>query len=234
MKRLAAVTLTLLVVFAAPCFAGSQTPSGATAQTIINRVRVIVNDSSSALVSDAEMLVWVDEAVKRTVKDARCLETTDTITLVAGTPSYTTSVAHYDIVSAVWDSGDATATNRFFYLRKLNPEDAWFHYKEAGRPQFWWEWGGSVYLWPVPTSDEAGDVVTLLMVTQPTGTAALSSAIETPYYLDEAITYYVAGKYHEADSKDGRAAHYRQMFDAEIAKARIEIRNDLTTVTEEK
>ncbi len=228
MRRLLFIVVMLLG--AAECYAGSQTASSLTAGNVIDRARVIVGDTSTVIATNAQMVVWVNEAVHRIAQNARCLETSEARTLTATTDSYTTSTAHYDIEAVKYDNGDSTAQQRYWYLEKTDPKDLWYQFKESGRPKYWYEWNSKVYLWPVPGTDETGDTITIFEIAVPTGVTATTSAIETPYYFDEALVYYTVAKYLEADAKPGTAAYYRSLFDAEVTRYAIEIRKDMTNI----
>lgn len=218
------------LVLASPCLAGTQTTSGITAQTLIDRLRQDVNDSTTTLFTDAEAARWCDESVKIIASQARCMEGYSACTLTANTMTYSMSVSHYDIESAWYDSQSTSAPQRYFFLQKVDPAAIFNLPREGGRPAFWFEWAGYIGFWPVPGTAESGKDVTVYYVKKPTGVSGVSSAIETPFYFDPVILLYLKAKYAEKDQDEGRAAYYKGLFYQAIEKYKTDVRLPRQTI----
>jgi len=179
-----------LVLYA---YAGSQTTSGVTVQTIIDRVRIGLSETtaSTSFWSDADLTRFTDQAVKEVVHRTKCLETSsESVTLVANTWSYTLTSAFMDIEAIIYDSGDTTSKIQVFTLDRTDIK-AIGHSKETGPPKFWVLWNDALLIWPIPRSTEAGTTLYVYLDTTPSGVTATTSLIETPAYFDDAIIAYV-------------------------------------------
>lgn len=184
-----------LVLYAS---AAPQSTSGVTAQTIIDRARIGLAETtaSTSFWSDADLLRYTDQAVKEIAYRTKCLESAyESITLVANTWTYSLSstTAHLDIASIIYDSGATTSNTQIFSLDRTDIK-AIGHSKETGPPKVYTLWNDAVVIWPIPRSTEAGTTLYVYLDTAPTGVTATTSTIETPAYFDDAIVAYVKGQ----------------------------------------
>lgn len=223
MKRIILVTVLLFLAIPSFVFAGSQATSGITAQTIVNRLTQDVNDSSGTLASSDEIVRWVDEATRKIVTESRCLEETEYITISSGEVAYSITTAHYD-VSAVYLDAGVDVNKRYTWLAKIDPKSLFDNPQGVGKPVKWFEWQSNLFLYPIP--DATGNV-RVLMIKKPATVSSVSSAIETPFYFDEAILMWCCYKYFKKDAKDQKAAFYRAQFQQELAMYRAQIRKPL-------
>jgi len=195
MRRFVLLTLLLLHVLAVSvCWAGNTSTSGVTAQTIIDRARANLAERTADFWTDADIVQWTNEAVREIVSQTRCLETgTSTIVLSAYGRSYPLSgLSWIDVEKVEYYSGVTSDPLQYYDLdrapfinMRLGNE------KEKGKPKVFAVWNNSVYLWPVPTSVEAGTTCFVYYVPLPSGVTSAASSIETPSYFDAAILDYV-------------------------------------------
>ncbi|MCK9357906.1 MAG: hypothetical protein M0R22_12290 [Dehalococcoidia bacterium] len=206
------LVLLLALSLTAQAFAGSQATSGTTVATVITRAQEDVNDASANFFDDDEGIRWADEAVTIIASQARCIEGTENATLRQGQMTYPLATSHYDIETVVYDSGVSTDPQRYTFLNKVDPKELYALSKEKGRPTYWWEWGGSINVWPVPGADQNATTIMVSLVEKPAAITATNDTLPTPYYFDPAIVSYMKSKYLEKDERATTAAYYRGLF----------------------
>lgn len=212
-----------LVFLHAVSSAGTIATSGITAADIITDVRADLNESTASFWTEADLLQWIDEAVREIVNRTRCLETTAyTIDLVNGTYKYDTTGSFLSIETIIHNSGVTGSITRIFTLKRMDIQNLG-HSKETGRPKFFAVWNDDIYIWPIPGTDEATTELTVFQVTLPTGVSATNSAIETPAYLDSAIVNYVKAKAYFKDLKETMGAFYMSLFEKQMAVAVLNV-----------
>lgn len=174
-------------------YAGSQTTSGVTVQTIIDRVRVGLSEvtPASSFWTDTDLINYTRQGVKEVVYRTKCLESAyESVTLTANTWTYTPTSSFLDVETIMYDSGDTTSKTQIFTLERTDIK-AIGHSKETGPPKFWTLWNDSIVVWPIPRSTEAGTTLYVYLDTAPSGVTVSTDAIETPAYFDDAIVAYV-------------------------------------------
>jgi hypothetical protein len=230
MKRFAAAILALvLCVYGAVLWAGSYKTSSITAQTVIDRARVDLNETTASFWSDAQLLTWVDEAVREIVYETRCLEAGSSSYVLSGTsrsftlPGVTTVL---DVEKVEHDSGVSTDVQQIFDLdrvpfsrMRLGAE------KERGRPKTFAVWNYYLWIFPIPDSNQSGTTLYMYYLPTPTGCKSAASPIETPSYFDGALVDFVVAKAYlklgEVDKAIKRLAIYEkriQTYNATILR----------------
>ncbi len=211
MKKILMLCLLLFFCMSGILYAGPTTTSGDTASDVITRVRSHLNEATADFWSDAELLIYINEAGKETVNRTRSLESgVSNIIVIENTRSYSipetiSGVSFGGVAKIEYDIGlsgntiDQTQVYDlervpFMMLRKANE-------KEVGNPKVFSVWANTLYVWPIPRSDQSGNTLYLYNLVAPSGVTATASPIETPSGLDSAIDIYVRAramfKWHE-------------------------------------
>jgi hypothetical protein len=213
--------LFFVVLVAVTAHAGTQTTSSTTAATIIERVRLEIWEPSARTVSNADLITWINDGVVDIVNKTGCLEeTTISITIVADQYSYDITTDFLAIEGCWYDSEDTTDPIRVstlirapIYNIRAGQE------KERGRPKAFAIWDNDLIVWPIPTSDHAGDTLNLYAIAMPTTVTSVSDTIGTPYFFDQALVYYVAMRVALKHGDKPSLESYKIMYDLEIKNA---------------
>ena len=203
---------------------GSQSTSGVTAQAVIDRARVYLNETTASFWTDARLLTWLNDGLVDIAARTRCLEGTEKVTLLSGITEYAVSTTTSFGVAAVFYSGttagyrkgiEEIAINEFG--RKPSGEEL------TGEPNFYCVWNDRIYVEPQPSSGVSGDLLYVYLAKRPS-TIALSGANPLPAIFDKALTIYVVfNAFHELRRFD-LAAFYENRYLAELDRYRIDYR----------
>ena len=194
--------------------------SGVTVATIITRARYDINESTASFWSDAELTTWINQAIWEITAKTRCLEkAVSTQTLAEDDYDYSISGDWLSIETIIHDSGTTTgdsdtseAGRRLHTLKRIDIRD-FGHTRETGRPKQYAVWNDTLYIWPIPDSDQSGTTLILFSVNLPTGVTSTSSAIETPAYFDHSILNYVKAKAYFKDKREAKGNYYMALFE---------------------
>lgn len=214
-------SLFVLALLSLPVFSwagGSNTPSGVTAQTIIDRVRRDLNESSSsdAFWANDDILQWVDESVREIVNRTRCLESgSSTFTVHESQYQYdipiTSGATFLDIEVVLHDSGVTDPRPQIVALERQDIR-MYGRGKLSGRPQAFTIWNNDLYIYPIPEPEYSGTTLIAFMVSAPSGVTSTSSPIETPAYFDFAILHYIKAKALLKDGMIDSATKYLNLY----------------------
>ncbi len=125
-----------------------------TLATILTSVRDLLNESTAAFYTDAEITRWITQATLDISTVAQCIETTTTVTMVTSTPTYALPAPTVDVKHVVW-----TPTRQA--LRKITPslQGEAATDLEDDQPLRWYVWGTQLYVEPLPSVTAAGQEV---------------------------------------------------------------------------
>lgn len=213
--------------------AGTVSRSNITAATVISDIRYYIRDTEHPYRwPDAQLLVWIDEAVRATVNQTRCMESAPSgQTVYPYQKTYSLSGTWLDIEKVEYDSGDTQSATRIFDLKRVPFTD--MHYgreKEIGNPKTFSVWNDELYLWPMPGSDQSGTSIYVYAVSLPSGVSLTSSPIETPAYLDTALYYHIKAQAMFENGEEEKGEAYLKLWEAQCLKYRQDImRREVTT-----
>lgn len=212
------VSIIIVLFLCGLSFSGTTETSGITAQTIITNVKRTINSESDPLYDDNDFIQWIDEAVRETVNRTDCLETTRiSKTLVANTYVYDPGQSFLRVVAVFYDNGDTTDDQQVRTLDRVHINDIG-HNDATGDPQIYAVWNDQVEIWPIPRTTQDGNSIYIYTVPLPTGVSATSSAIETPAYLDTALTYYVIAMAYFKDDRPDKAKTFLDLWEKRLAE----------------
>lgn len=139
------IYLFALLLFVTSVFAGSQQTSSTAASTIIIRARYHLNEASASFWSDTELLAWVNQGIVDIGARTLCLESSESVALIANTYEYTVAGTYIDLTTVVYND----ASGRKKGLLRKNPQSIG-NIRDVGEPVFWYEWAGKVGVYPMP------------------------------------------------------------------------------------
>jgi hypothetical protein len=228
MKRLIWFLL-ILFLFSVQVLAGSQQPSATDAQVIVTRARYLLNDptiyggTQKSIWSDAELLQWVNDGSVDIVARSQCLEDIESETLVANTSNYSLTTNFIAIKGVIYNAGTASKWS----LEKGNYNGRYiatsFGHLDAmtGPPQYWTEEENDVWIYPIPTANEAGKTIDVILILRP-ATVGATDDVKVPAYFDRALVLYVAAQGLYKDGKFGKASSIMSQYLAEIDRYKVE------------
>ena len=166
------VLLIISLLFAAQCFAGSQTTSSTLASTIIDEARVLLKDPTTyggtqkSIWSDAGLLNFLNRGTMHIVADSHCLVDVETEILIEGQSHYALSNPFIGIEYVIFNNQKSLEPGNLFGKGDL---DSFGHHAGQdietglGEPTMWTHHGDDVIVYPPPdatTVAEGTDKVT--------------------------------------------------------------------------
>jgi len=215
------------------------------AGSITYMVRSLFNEPTASSISDAEILVWIDQAAADIATKTNLLETSSILfTLATGTTEYaigesqTIDIADdFKIFSALY-LGAANETPAAGHanakaLLKIHPRMITnVATATAGPPRFWYTTDSIIStektvigVRPEPTSSENGHVVKLFYYQNINDyfLAASTSTYYLPEWLQPYVAWYAYAKCLERDRKPMQARQYMSIFENFIAFHRNDV-----------
>ena len=155
---------------------------------IIGAVRTIISDKDSLQVSDAEMIVWINQAMREIAVDNDLLQKSATSATVVGTSNYALPADILRLHSIKYDNDKLAILSR-----KEAEETLDFNNTGNGTPSISYVWAGSLYLFPAPNA-----VKNLLVdyIRTPVEVAVVGDTPELPpHYHNRLIDYCLSQAY---------------------------------------
>lgn len=174
------------------------------------RVRTILNESTAALWSDAELTSYANDGERDIAAKALCIQEVQTVTTSLYLTDYRkVQFEGYKVLYVEYVPSAGSPIG----LRKISPKMLGRQsYTSLGEPHYWFQWGNWVVLDPVPYSTYT---LNLYVATFPT--CEMSDASDTtqlPELFYNALATYMA---YRALWKDGRWAQSNMMYQSYIA-----------------
>jgi hypothetical protein len=212
--RKAVLTFFALLLFAHVVFGGSQTTSSTLASTIIDRVEALFNDTANSFLDATEMLVWVNDGTMDIVSRTHCLEDAESVTLVLGQSNYALSDPFITIKGVIYNSEKAlTEGSLSHYGRTISSTDS------DGEPEYFFTWENNLFVYPVSSSDTAGNSIDVFVVDRP-APVATGAAVLVPAQYDRALVLYVYAQALYKDRQFAKAGAVMDQYLAELERYR--------------
>ncbi len=210
------IVVFLILSFVGPAV-GSQSTSSTAASTIITNARFYINEASANFWSDAELLVYLNDGMVDIATRARCLEDTETISLVADQVEYAPT-STFLAITAVQYSGTTYTKG----LLPGSPKEVGLSVGEdsVGEPTYWYEWNDRVGAYP-PLSSVTTEAIVLYAISLPS-TLTADQNVTTPAIFDRVLTLYIAAQALYKDKKFGQAGRYMAEDMEEIERFRAD------------
>jgi hypothetical protein len=209
----------------------SYSPPTKTVGDVYIAVKRVFGDESGVQLTNDDIVRWVNEAQVDIAKQNQILPETATLSVTAGTATYSLSAVTPKIDSIASISldgrrvGNIPISQAEESISLADPEGL-----EIGAPQFWYEWGGQITFWPKPGKNYTMNV---RYTAQPTDVTTTSTdVLSIP---DEAFTdavNYVLMKAYEMDENAEMMAVKQAEYSTSVAE-RGETERQAQTMTYE-
>jgi hypothetical protein len=177
-------------------------------------VRQLLNESTAVFWTDAEIQDWLYEGTRIIASKTLSIEADDDITLVTNQLIYNTAdgvttwaADCLEPYAAIYDDG----SYKYKGLEKIHPKQLGNVMTfTPGPPRYYAFHNRSFYIWPVPTSSENGNTISVLYATE-----SQDPTVLTDEYQHLAIQWAFA-RAKEKDQKFAEAAAIKQNFYTEM------------------
>lgn len=183
-----------------------------TVQDVMNVVKRQFGDESGVQLEDTDVINWINDAQDTVVNRNRVLKAKSTTTVVAGTSEVTfPDLRIIQIESVHWEGRILPNMSFVEAEQKISTTDP--DKTETGVPLFWYEWAGTMTLWPTPDADGSLD---LYYSAFPERIANSTDPLSLPDKYFEDICRYVMQQVYEMDQDWEGSKAKQQQFDASV------------------
>ena len=196
---------------------------------VYNQVKRVFGDESGVQLTNSDIARWINEAQVDISKQNQVLQTTATINVVAGTPTYSLSAVTPridSIASILLDGrriGDIPVSQAEESISLADPEGL-----EVGAPQFWYSWGGDITFWPKPNKNYT---MLIRYTAQPTVvTTSVGDLLSVPDECFTDVCNYVLMRAYEMDENPEMMAVKQAEYSTSVAE-RGETEREAATMT---
>ena len=196
---------------------------------VYDQVKRVFGDESGVQLTNSDIARWINEAQVDISKQNQVLQTTATINVVAGTPTYSLSAVTPridSIASILLDGrriGDIPVSQAEESISLADPEGL-----EVGAPQFWYSWGGDVTFWPIPNKNYT---MLIRYTAQPTVvTTSVGDLLSVPDECFTDVCNYVLMRAYEMDENPEMMAVKQAEYSTSVAE-RGETEREAATMT---
>lgn len=189
-----------------------------TVQDVLTTVKRQFGDESGVQITDSDIIRWTDDAQREVImNNPEINSTVVSINTTVGVYQYPilASIPNIEKVHSVHYDG-AILRNMSFqaaqeYIIKSDSTD------NRGTPLFWYEWAGTLNLWPVPDSSIVGGLK-IFYSASPTEIATVGDVLTVPDSYFNAIITYVMKQAMNMDENFQAAQAYDQQFEIVMQK----------------
>lgn len=183
-----------------------------TVQNVMTVVKRQFGDESGVQLEDSDIINWVNDAQDTIVNRNRVLKAKSTTAITAGQSTVTFPGLRIIQIESVHYNGRILPNMSFVEAeQKISTSDP--QSSESGTPLFWYEWAGTMTLWPTPNADGSLDLYYSAFPTRVTG-ATDSLSLPDKYFED--ICRYVMQQVYEMDQDWQGSQAKQQQFDASV------------------
>ncbi|HWV44429.1 MAG TPA: DUF6682 family protein, partial [Nitrospira sp.] len=183
-----------------------------TVQNVMTVVKRQFGDESGVQLEDSDIINWVNDAQDTIVNRNRVLKAKSTTAITAGQSTVTFPNLRIIQIESVHYNGRILPNMSFVEAeQKISTSDP--QSSESGIPLFWYEWAGTMTLWPTPDADGSLDLYYSAFPTRVTG-ATDSLSLPDKYFED--ICRYVMQQVYEMDQDWQGSQAKQQQFDASV------------------
>ena len=177
-------------------------------------IRRTFGDESSVQVTDDDILRWVNSAQREILIANKILRAVGTTDITAGQSEYTLDALKIVSIQSIHYLGRKLDYRSFNeaeeYVQRYDP------LKEiTGDPIMWFEWGGVINLYPVPSSTKVGGL-TVYYIGEPDLLVGMASLLSVPDSYYENILQFVLSKAYELDEDASNSAAKLNQFNQSL------------------
>ncbi len=184
---------------------------------IYDYVKRAFGDESGVQLTNADIVRWINDAQNEIAEAAGVIPATATISVVAGTSTYSlTSVTPLiNTVASISLNGrrigNISVAQAEESISLSDPEGL-----EIGAPQFWYSWSGDITFWPIPNKDYT---MSIRYFAQPTDvTVTTTDVLSVPDDCFTDVVNYVLMRAYEMDENPEMMAAKQAEFSSSIAE----------------
>lgn len=184
-------------------------------QTITNHVSDVLTwvkrqfgDESGVQITDSDITRWLNQAQQEIAQTAKVLQAISSSTVTAGTYDYAAPLENaIEVVSLRVDNNPIQGWDFQQAENWIQANDP--NRNSIGQPQFWWTFGGRLYMYPTPDKNYN---LTLFYIKAPAVVTQSTDLLTVPDKYFEAIIQFVMSKAYELDEDYQAAQQARQTF----------------------
>lgn len=181
---------------------------------IATRVRKQFGDEGAVLVTDADIIRWVNDAQLEIATKVDVLQGSATAATIANTADYTFPTTYLRIHSIKWNGRRLREIN-LQQAEELVPNKDDASTYPVGEPQYYWVWGNVFTLYPAPSASVAQGL-RVFYIKQPTAVTAVGDTPELPVKYHPRIVEYCMAQAAELDENDNRYANKINQFNQNV------------------
>jgi hypothetical protein len=169
---------------------------------IATRVKKQYGDEAGLIITDADIIRWVNDAQLEIASRVDVLQGSATASALASVADYTFPVTYLRIHSIKW-RGKRLRELNLQQAEELIPEKDNTSTYPVGEPQYYWVWGNVFTLYPMPQLTEAA-ALRVFYIRTPVAVTAVGDTPELPVKYHPRIVEYCMAQAAELDENDQR------------------------------
>lgn len=183
-----------------------------TVNDVAASIKRTFGDESGVQVIDSDIIRWVNAAQIEIVNANKILKGSATTPSVVDQEGYqlgatlkilTINSIHYEGVKL----GYKTFHDAEAYITSEDPTKV-----QRGTPEFWYEWAGEIFLYPIPS--ESGKSIKVYFLTTPDKVGAIGDPLSVPdNYYNRVVEFVMANAYEMDENLGAHQAKYAQFQD---------------------
>lgn len=183
---------------------------------VLNEVRRTFGDESSVQITDIDIIRWINAAQREILAKNKVLKAVGTTAITQGVSEYSLTGLNVYQIQSIHYQGQKLEYRSFQdaeeYILSDDPSKT-----TSGSPILWYEWGGTINLWPVPdTTDPAG--LKVYYIKEPTRLSSTNTAqvLDVPDIYFENVLQFVLAKAYELDEDQENSQYKLAQFTSRI------------------
>ena len=184
---------------------------------VVTDIRRTFGDEAAVQVTDADIIRWVNSAQREILISNKILRSVGTTDVTAGQSEYTLVPLKIVSIQSIHYLG------RKLEYRSFNEAEEYVQRQDplklvTNSPIMWFEWGGTVNLYPVPDVTTVGGL-TVYYIGEPTTLTLVADALAVPDQYYEAILQFVLAKAYELDEDTQNATAKLNQFNQSLVNS---------------
>ena len=187
-----------------------------TASDVITEVKRTFGDEAGIQVTDADLIRWINSAQREILVTNQILKAVGTTDVTGGVSEYSLDGLNIVTIQSIHYNGRRLEYRTFQeaeeYITSADPQKV-----VAGEPILWYEWGGMINLYPVPSLD-APQALKIYYIKEPASITASNNTLSVPDKYYENIVQYVLARAYELDEDNENSqfklGQFNQRLDA--------------------
>jgi hypothetical protein len=184
-------------------------PTQLSLANVITEVQALMNDPAGSIFTTALVTAWIKQGVTDVSTKTHCFEVSDpdAIPMANGILEYDITVSHPDCLKIHNAFLNTAAGAKPKGLMRIHPKQV-YHVTsvESGEPEYWYEFGGKVGLYPIWATGVVRDKCGLHF------SKATDVVTEIPDAYQPLVILFAAHKAKLMDGKPAQAAQYYQQY----------------------